>query len=147
MKNVISIMTAIVVFICLSTAPAHADRKTREGVLLGIGAAVLGTAIYQGLKQPSGYREPRRYHVPPAYERGYHVPPAYERGSQYRDTRRHARGPVGRWEIERIWVEPAYKTRWNPGHYNRKGHWVNGRHEKFRIQDGYWEKRRVWVRH
>ena len=76
MKHVISIMTAVVVFICLSTAPAHADRKTREGFLLGVGAAVLGTAIYQGLKQPSGYREPRRYHVPPGYERG----------SQCRDT-------------------------------------------------------------
>ena len=137
MKHVISIMTAIVLFICLSTAPAHADRKTREGVLLGIGAAVLGTAIYQGLKQPSRYRESRRYHVPPAYERG----------SQCRDTRRHTRGPAGHWEIERIWVEPVYETRWNPGHYNRKGYWVNGRHEKFRVQDGYWEKRRVWVRY
>lgn len=137
MKHVISIMTAVVVFICLSTAPAHADRKTREGFLLGVGAAVLGTAIYQGLKQPSGYREPRRYHVPPGYERR----------SQCRDTRRHARGPAGRWEIERIWVEPAYETRWNPGHYNRKGYWVNGRHEKFKVQDGYWEKRRVWVRY
>lgn len=137
MKHLISIMTAVVVLICLSTAPAHADRKTREGVLLGIGAAVLGTAIYQGLKQPSGYREPQRYHVPPAYERG----------SQCRDTRRHAQGPSGRWEVERIWVEPVYETRWNPGHYNRKGQWVSGRHEKFRIQDGYWQERRVWVRY
>jgi hypothetical protein len=137
MKHLISIMTAVVVLICLSTAPAQADRKTREGVLLGIGAAVLGTVIYQGLKQPSGYREPQRYHVPPAYERR----------SQCRDMRRHVQGPAGHWEIERIWVEPVYQTRWNPGHYNRKGHWVNGRHEKFRIQDGYWQERRVWVRY
>lgn len=136
MKHLISIITAFVVFICLSTAPAHADRKTREGFLLGVGAAVLGTVIYQGLNQPSGHRAPHRYHVPPAYERN----------PQCRDTRWHAQRPAGRWEIERIWMEPVYETRWNPGHYNRKGHWVSGRHEKFRIQDGYWEERRVWVR-
>lgn len=130
-------MTAVVVFICLSTAPAHADRKTREGFLLGIGAAVLGTVIYQGLRQPSGHREVYRHPGPPAYERR----------PQCRAARRHARQHAGRWEIEKIWVEPVYETRWTPGHYNRKGHWVRGRHEKFRINDGYWKEIRVWVRY
>jgi hypothetical protein len=137
MKQLISITTAVVMFICLSTAPAYADRKTREGVLLGIGAAVLGTFIYQGLSQPPRHRGPQRHQVPPAYDRV----------SQCPDSRYHAHRPSGRWEIESIWVEPVYETRWNPGHYNRKGTWVSGRYEKFQIQDGYWEKRRVWVRY
>jgi hypothetical protein len=138
MKTLISITTAVVMFICLSTAPAHADRKTTEGFLLGIGAAVLGTAIYQGLNQSSGYREPQRYHAPP---------PAYGHKPQCRNDRRYGRQPVVRWEIRRIWVEPAFETRWNPGHYNRKGHWVGGRHEKIKVRDGYWKERRVRGRH
>lgn len=137
MKILMSMMTAVVMLICLSTAPAHADRKTMEGVLLGVGAAVLGTAIYQGLNQSSGYRAPRQHHVTPVYGRG----------SQCRNDPRHARQPVERWEIQRIWVDPVYETRWNPGHYNRKGHWVSGRYETFQVQDGYWEQRRVRVRY
>lgn len=137
MKQMISIMTAVVAFISLSTAPAFADRKTREGFLLGVGAAVLGTAIYQGLNQPSGYRG---YHRHPG-------PPAYEPRSQCRDTRRYAQRPAGRWKIEKIWVEPVYDYRRNPGHHKRNGKWNNGRHEKFRIQDGYWKEIRVWVRY
>lgn len=137
MKTMISITTAVVMLICLSSAPAHADRKTTEGFLLGIGAAVLGTAIYQGLNHSSGYREPQRHHVPPAYGRR----------AQCRNDQRHVRPPVVRWEIQRIWVEPVFETRWNPGHYNRKGRWVGGRHETFKVRDGYWEKRRVRVRY
>lgn len=137
MKILISITTAVVTIICLSTAPAHADRKTTEGFLLGIGAAVLGTAIYQSLDRSPGYSEPHRRHVAPGYGRG----------SQYRNDQRHARQSFERWEIQRIWVAPVYDTRWNPGHYNRQGYWVSGRHETFKVQDGYWEQRRVRVRY
>lgn len=133
MKTLISITTAVVMFICLTTAPAQADRKTREGFLLGIGAAVLGTAIYQSLDRSPGYREPQRYHGSPAFERG----------PQCRDDRWHDKRAAGHWRIERIWVGPVYDTRWNPGHYNRKGHWVGGRYETFKVRDGYWEERRV----
>ncbi|MEE4365275.1 MAG: hypothetical protein V2J08_15155 [Desulfotignum sp.] len=137
MKQLISIMTAVAAFICLSTAPAQADRKTREGFLLGVGAAVLGTVIYQGLNQPSGHKVRHRHPGPPAYERR----------SQCRNTRWHAQQPAGRWEIERIWVEPVYDTRWNQGHHKRKGKWNKDRHEKFRARDGYWKEIRVWVRY
>jgi hypothetical protein len=133
MKTLISITTAIVMFVCLSAAPARADRKTTEGFLLGVGAAVLGTAIYQGLHHSSGYREPQRHHAPP---------PAYGYKSQCRNDRRYVRQPVIRWEIQRIWVEPVFETRWHPGHHNRKGHWVGGRHEKIKVRDGYWTERR-----
>jgi hypothetical protein len=137
MKTLISITTAVVMVVCLSAGPARADRKTTEGFLLGIGAAVLGTAIYKGLNHSPGYSEPQRHHGPPAFDR---VP-------QCREDRRYARQPVVRWEIQRIWVEPVYETRWNPGHYNRKGHWVGGRYESFKVRDGYWEERRVRVRY
>lgn len=138
MKTLISITTAVVMVVCLSAAPARADRKTTEGFLLGVGAAVLGTAIYQGLQPPSGYREPQRYHAPP---------PAYRYKSQYRNDRRYGRQPVVHWEIRRIWVEPVFETRWRPGHYNHRGHWVGGRHERMKMRDGYWEERRVRGRH
>jgi hypothetical protein len=137
MKTLISITTAVATFICLSTVPAHADRKTTEGFMLGVGAVVLGTAIYQGLNHPSGYREPPRYHAPPAYGRR----------AQCRNDRRYVRQPVVRWEIQRIWVQPVFETRWHPGQYNRKGHWLGGRHEKIKVRDGYWEERRVRGRH
>lgn len=137
MKTLISITTAVVMFICFTTAPAHADRKTTEGFLLGIGAAVLGTAIYQSLDRSPGYSEPQRYHAPPAHGRKV----------QCRDEQRYGRQHAVRWEIRRVWVAPVFETRWNPGHYNRKGHWVGGRYETFKIRDGYWEERRVRGRH
>jgi hypothetical protein len=140
MKTLISITTAVVMLICLSSAPARADRKTTEGFLLGVGAVVLGTAIYQGLNQSSGYsgyREPQRYHTSPAYGRG----------SQCRNDQRYVRQPVVRWEIQRIWVEPVFETRRHPGHYNRQSHWAGGRHEKIKVRNGYWEERRVRIRH
>ena len=133
MKTLISIATATAMFICFSAAPARADRKTTEGFLLGIGAAVLGTAIYQSLDRDPGYRAPQRHHGPPSFERG----------SQCREDRWHVKRHGRPLKIERIWVAPVYETRWNPGHYNRKGHWVGGRYETFKVRDGYWEERRV----
>jgi len=133
MRTLISITTAVVMVVCLSAAPARADRKTTEGFLLGVGAAVLGTAIYKGLNHSPGYSAPQRHHGPPAFDRNPQC--------------RYARQPVVHWEIQRIWVEPVYETRWNPGHYNRKGHWVSGRYESFKVRDGYWEERRVRVRY
>lgn len=135
MKTLISITTAVVMFVCLSTVPAHADRKTTEGFLLGIGAAVLGTAIYKSLDRSPGDSVPNRHHGAPAFERG-----AQCRGDQW-----HVKGPGSPWKIERIWVEPVYETRWNPGHYNRKGHWVQGRYETFKVRDGFWKEVRVRI--
>ncbi len=133
MKMLISITTAATMFICLSTVPAHADRKTTEGFLLGIGAAVLGTAIYQSLDRSPEYRTPQRHHGPPAFERG----------RRCREDRRFVTRPGKPRKIERIWVAPVFETRWNPGHYNRKGHRGRGRYETFKVRDGYWEERRV----
>jgi len=137
MKQLISMTTAVVMLILLATAPAHADRKTREGFMLGVGAAVLGSMIYQGLNHPYGHREPYRHAGPPAYERG----------PQCQDNRWHAQRPAGYWGIKKVWVEPVYETRRHPGHPKNKGKWNSGRHERYMVRDGHWKEVRVWVRY
>ncbi len=137
MKYLISMTTAVVMFICLSTVPAQADRKTREGFLLGVGAAVLGSVIYQGLNQPYAYRGTQRHHSPPAYYN--------DRGTQCRNPRMYHRGPAGRWEVKRIWVEPGRDARWQSDHRHRKGKWNHSRHDKFKGRDGYRNEVRVWI--
>jgi hypothetical protein len=135
MKYLISITTAVVMVICLSTAPAQADRKTREGFLLGVGAVVLGSVIYQGLNQPHAYQGTQRRHVPPAYD---------NRGTQCRTPRMYDRHPAGRWEARQIWVEPGHDSRWKSDRHG-KGKWNNSRHDKFKGRDGYRKEVRVWI--
>lgn len=137
MKHLISITTAVVVFICLSTAPAQADRKTREGFLLGVGAAVLGSVIYQGLNQPYAYQGSQRHHGPTVY---YNT-----RGTQCRNPRMYDRHSAGRWEGRQIWVKPGHDSRWKSDRHHRKGKWNNSRHDKFKGRDGYRNEVRVWI--
>ena len=130
-----TITTIMLVIISLIWGPAAqagaARRHTIEGFMLGTGAAILGTIIYNGMN-----REPERV------VRRHGPPPRHD---SFRTCRR---GPArGHWEMEKIWVEPVYQERWNPGHYNRRGNWIPGRNERFVVQEGYWQQRRVWVWH
>lgn len=103
-----------------------------EGVVIGAGALILGTAIAQSLNSPP---QPVRVHAVP-------VPPRpYTPANYYPAT------PAGHWENQKIWVAPVYETRWNPAHYDSRGRWVKGRHQQFLIANGYWKQERVWVEH
>ncbi|MEE4111966.1 MAG: hypothetical protein V2I40_04075 [Desulfobacteraceae bacterium] len=108
-----------------SSALAGSKQKHRwEGVAIGVGAAILGHAIYQAHQQPRVvYVEPER---------------------TCRDNRR-AEHRHGHWTWQKTWVPPTYERVWNPGHYNRKGHWVSGHWIEVETSDGHWIQERVWV--
>ncbi|NDY72361.1 hypothetical protein DO021_11860 [Desulfobacter hydrogenophilus] len=68
--------------------PIHHHHKNNvlEGIVIGAGALILGTAIAQSLNRP---RQPVRVHAVPVYPRSY-PPESY-----------HSARPDGHWEIER----------------------------------------------
>ncbi|MFH2091121.1 MAG: hypothetical protein ABIJ31_02050 [Pseudomonadota bacterium] len=144
MKKTIATITAVFIAIVFSSVPAHADRKTMEGFLLGTGVAILGTAIIQGMNKDSNTPQHQSSY---SHDRKNNHADFEYRGKRRTPARYYSRGPVGHWEIERIWIEPVYETKWNPGHYNQHGEWVNGRHEQFEIFKGYWQEEKRWVRH
>jgi hypothetical protein len=125
----ISLVTALVgsTLVASSALAGSKQRHRWEGVAIGVGAAILGHAIYQTHKteqrQPVAYVEP---------ERTYR--------HHYRPKHRH-----GHWEWQKTWVPPTYETVWNPGHYNRKGLWVSGHWMEVETSDGHWTRERVWV--
>lgn len=110
-------------------APHHnAKNNVLEGVVLGAGALILGTAIAQSLNKPCQTGQIHALHAPP------------RPGPRKRHRKR------GHWEMKKVWVAPVYKTRWNPAHYDAQGRWVRGRHQQFLVADGFWKKERVWVK-
>ena len=112
------------------TSSALAGNKQRhrwEGVAIGVGAAILGHAIYQSHKAE---HQPQVVYVDP--ERTYWDNP---------DPKPHH----GHWEWQETWVSPTYERVWNPGHYDRKGHWVAGHWMEVETSDGHWIRERVWV--
>jgi len=125
------IIAVVVTSIALVTAPAFAGSKQQhrwEGVAIGVGAAILGHAIYQAHKDVS---QPRVVYVEPEPAPRYHHPrPKHRRGH---------------WEWQKTWVAPSYEKVWNPGHYDRKGRWVPGHWIEVKTSDGYWTKERVWI--
>jgi hypothetical protein len=143
MKKIISTIAAVSLMVVFSSAPAHADRKTMEGFLLGTGVAILGTAIIHGINKDNKpvYQTSYSDHRTDRYNR-HHRKDRHRPYKKYRHNHRR-----GHWEIEHVWVEPVYEKKWNPGHYNRHGKWVSGRYERFEICKGYWKKERVWVRY
>ena len=143
MKKAITTITTIFIVIAFSSLPAHADRKTMEGFLLGTGVAILGTAIIHGINKNDK----------PAYQSSYshnkfnnHA--SYRDRDQHRSPKKHYnRGPRGYWSVERVWIEPVYEKKWNPGHYNQHGEWVDSRYDTFIVSNGYWHEEKRWVRH
>lgn len=114
-----------------SHRPTHHHDKNNvlEGVVLGAGALILGTAIAQSLNKPC---QPAQIHATAAPPRPGH---------------RNIHRKKGHWETQKIWVPPVYETRWNPAHYNTRGRWVQGRHQQFLVAEGFWKKERVWVKY
>ncbi|WDP89646.1 MAG: hypothetical protein HUN04_07895 [Desulfobacter sp.] len=131
MKKQIAIVAAAFLIIGLSTASAQAGaarRHTIEGILIGTGITLLGTAIANSISHPA----PERTIVHHRYDARY--------------APHHKKHRRGHWEICRIWVKPVYTTSWHPGHYNKRGRWTPGRHQRRLAKKGHWERKRVWVR-
>ena len=123
-------LTIAVFTIALVSSTAMAGSKQRhrwEGVAIGVGAAILGHAIYQS-------------HKADLYPQTVYVEPNPPQRYNHEPRHRH-----GHWEWQETWVAPTYEKIWNPGHYNRKGHWVQGHWMEVQTTDGHWTKERVWV--
>ncbi|MEA3487024.1 MAG: hypothetical protein U9R20_05140 [Thermodesulfobacteriota bacterium] len=116
-------IVVVVMLISLVSLPAWARSAQHyrwEGVAIGIGAAIIGSAILDSCCHP-------RYG---AYAYNYPPPP----------PRRH-----GHWTHKKTWVAPTYKNAWNPAHYNRRGEWVPGGWISIQERSGYWTSERVWI--
>lgn len=128
-KNRLVILAVVLTSMALLTAPALAGSKQRhrwEGVAIGVGAAILGHAIYQAHKEAP---RPRVVYANPKPAR--HLSPPKHR--------------QGHWEWQKTWVAPTYESVWNPGHYDRRGRWVQGHWIEVKTSDGYWTQERVWI--
>ena len=123
---IVIISSLILVFTAGSASAGRAQHERWKGVAIGIGAAILGSAI---LNHNNYYydREPERCYVP------VRVP---ERREYYHR---------GHWEVRDEWVPPIYRTVWNPGHYTPGGDWIDGAWIKIVDKPGYWKEKRIWV--
>ena len=134
-KKSLLILVLITVFsFVLLTPQAQAGPEERyrwEGIAIGVGAAIIGSAILNSHQQSR-----------PVKVVAYHQPPK----SEFRHRSFH-RKPVPRshWEIRKEWVPPTYKRVWNPAHYNQRGEWIEGRWIEIEDQPGYWVEKKVWV--
>ena len=155
MKKIIAITVSVLIFVCFSSASAHADRKTMEGFLLGAGAVILGTAIINEIhsddhhrtKVSVGYRTGNHRSHQDRYDNSHNYRHHNVYGYKHRHNQKYnheKRG--GHWEIERIWVGPVFKKKWIPGHYTHRGRWKDGRYERYMVKRGHWQEKKVWVR-
>lgn len=119
------IVGLLIIFASFSLIPANAwagspQSHRWEGVAIGVGAAIIGTALLQ------------------AYQNGGSAAYVYQRPMP-------PPVPAGHWEIQQAWVPPVYEKTWNPGHYDRRGRWIPGQWIQIQTQSGYWTENRVWV--
>jgi hypothetical protein len=127
----ISLIAFFTLFVFSAPALAGSPRQHRlEGVAIGVGAVILGSAIVTALNQSHNAPVPQQASV--EYHHHYKRPKPR---------------PAGHWEMRKDWVPPTYKKVWNPGHYNRHGHWVAGHWMRIEVEPGHWAKRKVWVSH
>ena len=135
MKNkkqiTLTILAIFTVFAFTTPALAGSPQQHRlEGVAIGIGAVVLGKAIFDAYHHPDPSRAPQS------------VVALY-----HHNGREPVHEPAGHWEMRRHWNAAVFKKVWNPGHYNRHGQWVPGHWLQVKVESGYWAKEKVWVPH
>jgi len=126
-KKLLTLLIAAVLSCLFMITSVYAGSKhsyRRQGIAIGLGAAILGGALYKALSQP-------KLIVPNAHVFSH---PA---------RRKHRNR--GYWETRKQWIPPAYKRYWNPGHYNRYGERVKGHWIEIVDRPGYWIENRVWV--
>ena len=130
-KKSLFVLALVTVFSFVFLTPqAQAGSQERcrwEGIAIGLGAAIVGSAI---LKAHIDSRNDRYVVVrhPPArvHQRVIHRPPP----------------PPGRWEIQKEWVPPTYKRVWNPAHYDHRGKWVPGQWIEVVNHPGHWVEKK-----
>jgi len=129
----ILVLIAIFTFVFLTPqAQAGPEERYRwEGIAIGVGAAIIGSAILNNHYQ-SNHSKYIAYHKPAKVK--HHTLQRY-------------RPSPGHWEIQKEWVSPTYKRVWNPGHYSRNGEWIAGQWIEIVDQSGYWVEKKVWVRY
>jgi hypothetical protein len=98
-----------------------------EGVAIGIGAAIIGSAILNAYHDTPA-TAPQR---PEAVVRVHYRPAPPQ--------------PTGYWQIQKQWVPPVYQKVWHPGHTNRHGRGGPGRWVQTEIRPGYWVQTQVWI--
>lgn len=127
----ISLMLLVTVLSIIMTANSawagSAQHNRWKGVAIGIGATIIGSALYKQHK----YYSPQKEYSDLYY--GDHQ-------SHPKDHHYH-----GYWELRKEWVSPIYREVWNPGHYDRRGRWVEGHWIKIEDKPGYWTEKRVWI--
>lgn len=124
MKKLIILSMMTVFFLSLSTGPVFAGSKERyrwQGAAIGIGAAILGSAIINSYKS-----EPVRVIEHETHYYSY-PPPRCQRSCEPR----------------RVWVPPVNEQVWNPGHYDQYGRWISGQYILLERAPGYWVEERV----
>ena len=115
-------IVVVVMLLSLISLPAWAGSAQHhrwEGVAIGIGAAIIGSAIIESCRQAE-YGRVYAYNYPP--------PQRY-----------------GHWAYRKIWVQPTHKNAWNPAHYNHRGGWVTGEWISIQNRPGYWTGEKVWI--
>jgi len=131
-KNLFALLLTVILCISFLTPSVWAGSKQRhrwQGVAIGLGTAILGSALYKHYNREY-YSHPRRSPV---------VTPGYSHHP--RKYRRHR----GHWEVRKEWIPPTYRKVWNPGHYTRRGKWVPGHWIEIEDRPGCWTETRVWV--
>ncbi|MFC1886344.1 hypothetical protein ACFLZM_04745 [Thermodesulfobacteriota bacterium] len=131
-KKISFVLIVAALYGFVAAAPSSAGNVQRnrwEGVAIGIGAALLGSAIIN------------HHHAPPPHRATVYKHRPYSNYNHRPDSRH------GGWEVRKTWVPPIHKRVWNPGHYNRRGRWVRGGWIKITDRRGYWKKQREWVSH
>jgi hypothetical protein len=123
-KLLILVLATVFLFSFLSSPVwARSPQHYRwEGVAIGIGAAILGSALLNNMNtHASSYPEPAYTYSPPPPQRS------------------------GHWEMRSVWVPATKKRVWNPAHYARNGKWIRGRWIKIVERPGHWTKEKVWI--
>ncbi|MGM0643739.1 MAG: hypothetical protein ACQETC_08200 [Thermodesulfobacteriota bacterium] len=151
MKKTATILITAV--FCLTAACSTADAGSKAdhvaaGIIIGAGAAIVGTTILQGFDH-GRYRYDHRYrdYGPPVHYRSY-------KNRYRRDHRRYGgtRGPYrtyrdrGYWIEKRVWIPPVYENNWMEGRFTRNGRWISGRNERVLVREGHWVIKKRWVR-
>ena len=130
-----------VLLISLFSQPVWAKSQQRyrwEGAAIGLGVALLGSAIIHN-NSNSGYG--RHYSRPqhhPRYYRPYPMPryrPRHYQGHRYRSCEYY--------DYEKFWVSPIFNRFWRPGYYDQYERWIPGRWKNRMVRPGHWEENRV----
>ncbi len=145
-KSILAFIIVMIFSFVVLVPTANAEnvqRRRWEGVAIGIGAAILGSALLKDHHTHTRYVHTR--HEPSRYHRHSDHSPYYRLKHHKRRHGREYDHRHGYWEIVKEWVPPTYRRAWNPGHYGRRGKWVPGHWIEIEETPGYWTKTRVWI--